>query len=90
MRSRLLRAGVAVLFVAVMCIGAGQVLAKKPPKPPLCPAPTCGYACTTEYAPVACLVGDMHCIYSNMCVAICAGQSEANCTGIGGPIPLPM
>lgn len=86
MRGRLVRVGVVALIVAAVSIGAGQLLAKKPAPSP-CPTPSCGWFCTMEWAPVVCGTDD--CLYSNMCVARCAGWAPGQCTQIGGPIPFP-
>jgi hypothetical protein len=61
---------VALLAIAVS-VGAGQVYAKKPdPGTIPCPVPENCDCITFIYAPVICH-GD--CIYSNLCLAHCAG-----------------
>jgi hypothetical protein len=66
-----------------MCVGVVSVFTDveaKPPKPPkFC-------VCTMEYDPVLCDDGN---VYSNLCVAHCAGAT--GCERIGpGPIPFPL
>ena len=83
MRTRLIRLTVAVMLVAVVSVGLGQIYAKKPGTGGCFnPKPNC--VCPMYYEPVLC---DNGCTYSNICVAHC--NRASGCEPIGpGPVPL--